>query len=92
MKLFFVVLDARAHSSFIVLGELADALKDKLRKSYDIPDVINASSKSRSVVGTNKLIVQIGTSKEAVNFLLAAKFATSVILGCNFCDVHVEEI
>lgn len=57
-----------------------------------MPDVQNTSAKSVSIIGTIELIVQIGTSRKAVNFLITETFATSVIFVCNFFDIHGEAI
>ena len=34
--------------------------------------------------------VQIGAKTEEVQFLVAEKLATAIILGCDYCDQHVE--
>ena len=52
----------------------------------------NANGSSVPIAGTIDLVVQVGESIEHVNFLVAKKLATAVILGCGFCDRHVESI
>lgn len=65
-------------------------LWQKIRKLKDKPNVLNAGGKSVPIVGTIELVVQIVTNTENINFLDAEKLATSVILVCGFCDIHVE--
>lgn len=38
------------------------------------------------------MVVQIDTSTQVVMFLVAEKLATPVIVGWDFCDIHVEAI
>lgn len=44
------------------------------------------------IVGTIKLMVRIEKITEFVTFLVIDLLATSVILGCGFCDQNVEAI
>ena len=67
-------------------------MRKEIRKIKDEPNIRNASGKSVPIVGTIDLMVQIGTSSEYVKFYVAENLATSVILGCDFCDRHVEAI
>lgn len=41
---------------------------------------------------TIEIIVHIGTRTQAVNVPVAEQCATSVDLGCDFCDIHVQAI
>lgn len=67
-------------------------MRRKIKKIQDVPNVRNASGRAVPIVGTIKLVVQIGTSTHMLNVLIAENFGTSVIVGCDFCDVHVESI
>lgn len=83
-KRFAVDLNTGIGSSFIRLSERPEALRAKIREPDNMRDFQNASGKSVSMVGIIEIIIQIGTSTQAVNFLVAEKPATSVILGSTF--------
>ena len=91
-KRFVVILDTGAGSSFITLGSIPQAMRKEIHTLKDEPNIRNASGKSVPIVGTIDLMVQIGTSSEFVTFYVSENLATSVILGCYFCDHHVEAI
>ena len=42
--------------------------------------------------GTTRLSVNVGKGDEIVTFYVAEKFATPVLVGCVYCDSHVEAI
>ena len=53
-------------------------------------DIKNASRNPVPIAGTIRLSVKIGSKTEKVQFLVAEKLATAIILGCDYCDQHVE--
>lgn len=67
-------------------------MSTKVKKQNDVPNVTNANEKSVPIVGTIEIVIQIGTSTRIVNFIVVENLTTSVILGCEFFDVHVEAI
>lgn len=67
-------------------------MRRKIKKRKEAQNVRNASRKAAQIVGTNKIVLQIGKSIQIVNSLVVCKLATSVILGYDFCDAHVEAI
>lgn len=73
------------------LHEIPKAVGRKIEKNYDAPNVRNASCRAASIVGTIEL-VQIGKSTKIVNFIVVEKLTTSVVLGSDFCEFHVETI
>ena len=89
---FVVVLDTGAASSFINLRDIPVDVRKRIMPPSSSTNVRNASGSSVPIAGTIDLVVQVGESIEHVNFLVAKKLATSVILGCDFCDRHVESI
>ena len=44
------------------------------------------------MAGTIRLSVKIGAQTEEVQFLVAEKLAKVIILGCDYCDQHLESI
>ncbi len=52
----------------------------------------DANNKRLNIEGTVELSVQIGNHREQVTFYVAERLATDFILGCDFCDKHVEAI
>lgn len=85
-KRFVVVLDTGAGSSFIRFNELLEAMRRKISKRNDLRNVRHVRGKQYQIK-----IAQIGTKTQIVNFFVVEILAKSVILGCEFCDVHVEE-
>lgn len=60
-----------------------------------LPDEINirnAGWKPVSVVGDINLVFQISNVSVEVPFYVLEGLATSVILGCDYCNTHVEAI
>lgn len=94
MKRFVIVVDigAGAGSSFIKLYELPLRLRVKIEPLYDEVKLLNGSGNPVSVLGRINLTVQIVNSVETVHFIAADKLRTVVILGCLYCDKHVETI
>ena len=84
------VLDTGAASSFI----RADLLPvgARLKPIRDAPNVRGANSQPLAIKGTVDLMVQVGNCKDHVVFYVAPSLAAPVILGCDFCDRHVEAI
>ena len=92
MTRFMTVLDTGAGSSFIRLGEIPHGMRDRIQPLPSEANIRNASGKPVPIMGTIDLQVQIGSTLEKVTFLVADKLAVAVILGCDFCDKHVEAI
>lgn len=91
-KRFGVVLDTGAGPSFKRLFEIPEAMRTKIWELEDITFVRNASGKSAAIVETIDVVVYIRTNTPLVNLCVSKKLDTSVILRCDFCDVHVEAI
>ena len=91
-KRFVAILDTGAGSSFINMKEIPQSMRKEIRPLKEAPNVRNASGKAVPIAGTIDLVTQIGTTSECVSFLVAEKLATSVILGCDFCDQHIDAI
>lgn len=89
---FNAILDKGTGSSFIRMNELPTHLVEKIRPLDDHAMIRNASGKPDPIAGTIDLTVQIGTSQTTVTFIVAKQLATSLILGCDFSDLHVDAI
>lgn len=68
--------------------------KGKERKSHILKElnVKKASGKSVSPAGSIHLVVFIGSVCIHVPFHVAERFATSIVLGYEYCDTHGEAI
>lgn len=65
-------------------------MRNKINKLKDEANIRNPSRKTVPVVGTIDDLVQTGTNMEFVSFFIADKLATSAILRCDICDLHVD--
>ena len=54
--------------------------------------VRDANNQALVIVGRINLTVQLGMKSSIVTFYVVDKLATPIILGCDFCDRHVEAI
>lgn len=91
-KCFLVIFDAGAGLSFIMLNEIPQAMRYKIRKLYSAAKISNSSGKVLPSVETIELMVQIRCSTKIVTFHVPRDLEISVILRFDFCDRHVEEI
>lgn len=92
MRRYAAILDTGAGSSFI--KNSASSL-DYLKKILPVKSAVkvrDANNRQFSVVGKINLYVQIRTKASLVTFYVVGKLATSIILGCDFCDMHIEVI
>lgn len=92
MKRFVTGFDSGASSNIISLGELLHRMREKIEPLDNDINVRKTSNKSVSVIRSINLFVNIGTNTEHVRFYVVDKLATSVILGCHYCDIHVDTI
>ena len=90
MKRFTTILDTGAGSSFIRLDEIPHPMRNHITPTREEVTIRNASGKPVPILGTIRLSVQVGRKTEKVDFLVAEKLATAVILGCDYCDKYVE--
>ena len=71
---------------------MPDELLNKIRPLDDELVIRDAGNRNVAFRGTINLTVELGTRVEAVPFLVVDRLSTQVILGCDFCDKHVEYI
>lgn len=83
-------MDAWAGSSFITITDIHLKVRKKIKKLGSTVNIRTVSGRKLAIAGTTRLTVQIDTSVEHVNLYATEKLATSVILGCDFFDRHVE--
>ena len=89
---FVVVLDTGAGSSFIRQALIPESHR-KLIKPLDSEfNVKDANNRRVVITGTINLAVQVGTRQDVVKFNVVERLGTDIILGCDFCDKHVEAI
>jgi len=91
-KRFVTVLDTGAGSSFIRTDELPNRLREEIKPLTDEANVRNASGKPVHIRGTITLSVNLGCRTDEVTFMVVDNLATAVILGCDYCDKHIEAI
>ena len=89
---FVAVLDTGSASSFIRLSELPIDVHPKIRPLDKQIDIRNVNGKALPIKGTIRLAVNVGKSDEIMTFYVAEKLVTPVLLGCDYCDSHVESI
>ena len=86
------VLDTGASSSFVNKSVLSSHILKKIQPMKVPARVKTANNKRLPILGTISLYVQVGSRKELVKFYVAEGLAVEFILGCDFCDKHVEAI
>ncbi len=92
MTRYAAILDTGAGSSFIKKSAIPlEYLKKMLPVNSDIK-VRDANNRPLSMLGKINLHVQIGTKVSLVAFYVVEKLATSIILGCDFCDKNIDAI
>ena len=84
MRRFVAILDAGAGSSFIRQEELPQHMQKNIEPLQQQVNIKNETGKPVSIAGTIRLSVQIGAKTEEVQFLVAQKLSTAVILGCDY--------
>ena len=89
---FVAVLDTGAGPSFIKRDALPDGIDDLIRKDPSATRIVDANKRNVEVEGTLDLSVNIGGRVEVVKFNVVPRLAVDVIIGCDFCDKHVEAI
>lgn len=89
---FAVVLDTGAGSSFIRKSAISPKLWVHIRKNTQPTNIRDANGRRVSIEGIIDLVVELGTRTEVVQFKVNERVGTDVILGCDFCDKHVEAI
>ena len=63
---------------------------NKVRPLDDEPVIWDAGNRRVALRGTINLTVELGTGVEVVTFLVVDRLSTQVIIGCDFCEKHVE--
>ena len=85
------VLDTGAGPYFIRKNPLPAG--DLTPISYGpLPDIADAKSNAIHVKGITRLLVRLKTRAYWVEFIVCDSLAAPAILGCDFCDKHVEAI
>jgi len=91
-KRFVAVLDTGAGPSFIKRNVLPHGINHLLRKSTSETKIVDANERQVEVDGVIELSVIIGGRVESVQFNVVPRLAVDVIIGCDFCDKHIEAI
>ncbi len=86
------VLDTGAGSSFIRKDALSEEVQAVIKPLGNEVRVRDANKRQLRLAGTVDLRVTIGNRDQLVTFYVAEQLATPVILGCDFCDEHIEAI
>ncbi len=86
------VADTGASSSFIRKDAMSKDVQKLIRPLEGEVRVRDANRRQLHLCGTIQLLVTIGTRSQLVTFYVADHLAAPVILGCDFCDDHVEAI
>ena len=89
---FVAVLDTGAGPSFIRRDVLPDDIGAIIRKDPTAPKIIDANKRKVEIDGVIDLSVNIGGRVETVRFNVVPRLAVDVIIGCDFCDKHIEAI
>ena len=89
---FVAVLDTGAGPSFIRRDVLPEDIGAFIRKEPTAPKIIDANKRKVEIDGVIDLSVNIGGRVETVRFNVVPRLAVDVIIGCDFCDKHIEAI
>ena len=89
---YIIVLDTGAGSSFVKKEALSPEVFKTMKPLPEQVRVRDANNRRLNILGTVELNVQIGNRQDKVNFYVVERLATDFILGCDFCDKHVEAI
>jgi len=85
------VLDTGAGHNFIRLDQLPPEARKVIRQR-NLPDIRDANKGRVRSIGVITLRVQLGSHQARVDFVVCERLSVPVILGCDFCDKHVEAI
>ena len=58
----------------------------------DMPEICDANGRGLRIAGSVTLFVQVGSYHTHIAFYVCEKLTVPAILGCDFCDAHVEAI
>ena len=86
------VLDTGAGSSFIKESCLPPGTEKLIKPLHSAVRIKDANNRALVVAGRINLSCQIGSRKDIVTFYVVDRLATDVILGCDYCDRHIEAI
>ena len=89
---YITVLDTGAGSSFVKKATLSLEVLKTMKSLPEQVRVRDANNRRLNILGTVELNVRIGNREDKVNFYVVERLATDFILGCDFCDRHVEAI
>jgi len=87
-----VILDTGAGSSFIRKDVLHERAWKLIRPDPSPLTTTDANNRQIQPLGIISLAVDIGGRVEVINFKVVERLAVPVILGCDYCDKHVEAI
>ena len=85
------VLDTGAGHNFIRLDQLPPAARRMIRQRA-LPDIRDANKGRVRSLGVVSLRVQVGLYQSRVDFVVCERLSVPVILGCDYCDRHIEAI
>ena len=85
------VLDTGAGHNFIRFDQLPPSAHRMIRQRI-LPDIRDANKGRVQSLGVITLRVQLGLYQSRVDFVVCERLSVPVILGCDFCDRHVEAI
>lgn len=92
MQRFATAIETGTVPSFIRIEELPHRLPDKVEAlGYDVT-VCNASGKPVSLLDSTVITIQLGNSFKKARFFVTDKLASAVILGYDYCDLHLDAI
>lgn len=87
---YVVLLDTAAWSSFIRKDDPYKYVgKIKLSCNLNVRDANNRKMNTR---GTINLSIEVGNRFEMVKFKVVEALVTNILLGCDYCDRHIEYI
>lgn len=87
-----VVLDTEAGSGLIKYLLIPYELQKRIRLPESQFNVRDASNRLVSIVGTINFSADDGSRSAIVNFNVVKRLGTEVLLGCGFCNAHVDAI
>ena len=92
MRRYVTILDTGAGSSYVRKDILPDKIMPLIGPLKTTINIKDAGNKRVDISGSIDLTVQLGTRQEVIQFYVVERLSTDVILGCDFCDKHVETI
>ena len=87
-----VILDTGAGSSFIRKDVLHEKAWTRIRPDPNPLKTRDANNRPINSLGVISLAIDIGGRVEIMDFKVVERLAVPVILGCDYCDKHVEAI